>query len=223
MTAVTACTGRTREDWLRLLYGHTECDGGAVTKTRVSGPALGFSVSCKGWNCMKEAFRDSQVERRASTNIKHKHRGWTCSTQGFKGAHEWQRATEGTFTDDIDRGGRRGEGGGVRVLPPLRPTPVPLCVMDIIMGTDHLKKTKRWQFKSQFEGSRKSIKKKKKPELVREFWVMTFDTRSMDVNPFPLNVFIQFFIWTGFCSSPVKNVTFALIWTRFVFEGSIKK
>lgn len=39
----------------------------------------------------------------------------------------------------LTEGGRRGE-GGVRVLPPLRPTPVPLCVMDIIMGTDHLKK-----------------------------------------------------------------------------------
>lgn len=27
------------------------------------------------------------------------------------------------------------------VLPPLSPTPVPLCVIDIIMGTDHLKHT----------------------------------------------------------------------------------
>lgn len=26
------------------------------------------------------------------------------------------------------------------MLPPLSPTPVPLCVTDIIMGTDHLKK-----------------------------------------------------------------------------------
>lgn len=29
------------------------------------------------------------------------------------------------------------------VLPPLSPTPVPLCVIDIIMGTDHLKHTHR--------------------------------------------------------------------------------
>lgn len=30
-------------------------------------------------------------------------------------------------------------------IPPLRPTPVPLCVMDIIMGTDHLKDKREWQ------------------------------------------------------------------------------
>lgn len=32
----------------------------------------------------------------------------------------------------------------IDVLPPLSPTPVPLCVMDISMGTDHLKHTDRF-------------------------------------------------------------------------------
>lgn len=34
---------------------------------------------------------------------------------------------------------RRAEPGGAELgLPPLSPTPVPLCVMDITMGTDQL-------------------------------------------------------------------------------------
>lgn len=36
------------------------------------------------------------------------------------------------------------------MLPPLSPTPVPLCVMDIIMGTDHLKGKKKQNMERSF-------------------------------------------------------------------------